>query len=125
MALSLGFRGQSSRERLATSPGRRYRPCCPVVLGLSSERPVKVRPAAVFPGVPVPIEQLIVRAGLRRLAGGVELLLLARRVEDRAAALASQLSETAATLDTAIADQKSTQTHWQEEFQTLTTARQR
>ncbi|HEY5839032.1 MAG TPA: methyltransferase domain-containing protein [Pyrinomonadaceae bacterium] len=47
-----------------------------------------------------------------------------RDVEARAAALASQLSETAATLETAIADQKSTQTHWQEEFQTLTTARQ-
>ncbi len=47
-----------------------------------------------------------------------------RNVEDRATALASQLSETAAILDTAIADQKSTQTHWQEEFQTLTTARQ-
>ncbi|MGQ0761234.1 MAG: methyltransferase domain-containing protein [Acidobacteriota bacterium] len=45
-------------------------------------------------------------------------------VEARAAALASQLSETAATLDTAIADQKSTQTHWQQEFQTLTNARQ-
>ena len=47
-----------------------------------------------------------------------------RDVEARAAALASQLGETAATLDTAIADQKSTQTHWQEEFQKLTTARQ-
>lgn len=47
-----------------------------------------------------------------------------RDVEERAVDLASQLSETAATLDTAIADQKSTQTHWQEEFQTLTTARQ-
>lgn len=45
-----------------------------------------------------------------------------RDVEARAAALASQLSETAAALDTAIADQKSTQTHWHEEFQRLTTA---
>lgn len=47
-----------------------------------------------------------------------------RDVEARAAALASQLSETAGTLDIAITDQKSTQTRWQEEFLTLTTARQ-
>lgn len=42
-----------------------------------------------------------------------------RDVEARAAALASQLGETAATLNTAVADQKSTQTHWQEKFQKL------
>jgi SAM-dependent methyltransferase len=47
-----------------------------------------------------------------------------RDVEARADALASQLSETAATLDTSIADQKSAQTHWQEEFQTLTATRE-
>ena len=45
-------------------------------------------------------------------------------IEARAAAFASQLSETAAILDTAIADQKSSQAHWQEEFQTLKRARQ-
>lgn len=46
-----------------------------------------------------------------------------RNVEARAADLTSQLGETAETLNTVITDQKSTQTHWQEEFQTLTTAR--
>lgn len=45
-----------------------------------------------------------------------------RDVEARAAALAKQLNETAATLDATIDDQKSTQTHWQEEFKALTTA---
>lgn len=48
-----------------------------------------------------------------------------RDVEARASALASQLTETAATLNTAIADQGSTQTHWREEFQTLTSAHRR
>jgi SAM-dependent methyltransferase len=46
-----------------------------------------------------------------------------RDVEARAADLTSQLGETAETLNTVITDQESTQTHWQEEFQTLTTAR--
>ena len=47
-----------------------------------------------------------------------------RDVEVGTAALASQLGGTAETLNTVIADQKSTQTHWQKEFQTLKTARQ-
>lgn len=46
-------------------------------------------------------------------------------VEARAGALASQLSETTATLDNAIADQRSTQMHLQEEFQTLTTVQKK
>ena len=48
-----------------------------------------------------------------------------RDVEARAAAIASQLGKTAETLDTTIANQKSAQKHWQQEFQTLTTAQKK
>ena len=62
-------------------------------------------------------------AALQNEVAGADATLNA--VEARAVALASQLSETTATLDNAIADQRSTQTHWQEEFQTLTTVQKK